>query len=1077
MNRILTPGLILLFLSSFLLDGSIYPELPDNAKKTEDFEKTFLYKSGMKGSDEARSGEELSNGDMAMIGLGMNKTRQQAFFALFKTNPLFQKDTNKAFPQIYRYYGGNANTEAFVLKSISDKRFLMVGSQEDEKQEIKGWLQIIDEKGEVIWTWSDKTRGTSILYAVEALGTDQFLAVGKKRNKIWLVLYNQETSQITEKTISSPTYCVANSIAIHHDEIAIGGYKYSKFNVDGLSVEQPKHGVFLSFKMDDGFPDKIKVEPINAIEKSKVLVYHEYFGTYFMLGDTTLSNDNKDVQVVEITRDTSGQRKGKRKKEWNYTPLRLNEINGDYQEEANTMTITREGDFLIGGKTRSFPGGYQNFFYPYLAQFRKNGRELVFAKSLKKAIGTKYNEEINALFFSRSGGLFILGKTYRGKASDAFAMRIVETTPTDALPPHIEVTALHFMDDSKNDTLLFDEQGSIRFQVENKEETTARGLVASIDFATEINGLAAKQTLRLHPLHGGQNRTYEIPLAGDFNLFSGQTDARIIIKTLDGQVLSASKDVAKVITEAAPLPRLKILNSFEQVPEDLPDRGDTIRVTVQVQNVGEARADSSYVHFSYPYFIHQVSSRKGNLGALEPGEIKSFRFSFIADAFYPYDYVPLKCVAFDNTTYLMNFAYFKSSIESYFNINAMPGGGDSYELPRFLQDPWIKYYRSFGPGERAVERLRLEDDEVWLYKKEELKKLKKGKNVRTECILIRAAILTDQPFKNKQVEVWINGKKARGNVLKQTLDEEVKNKRQVFFAEIRLEEGPNRIEIKTRGKSASSVIQLNYTPPDLYVLVIGIPYADLKFTLNDAKSVAEIIKAQAGQGVYNNVEVIHVDTLESNTSQEALRASITDLTKIHDPDNNRKIMVYVSGHGATQKINDETYNYFLIPSRYKTEKERNQIEESEYDNQFVNVKPLIEALGNEGTTSFGFFDVCYSEHAVEMSEAYIADKGIITEVPFSLAQATKIESSYRPSMYIFSATTKRGVALENATKCGGHGCFTYIFLDVITNNTQENRRITIAKFYKDIRNKLRAIISYQDPRMHKGVIDSMINIF
>lgn len=134
--------------------------------------------------------------------------------------------------------------------------------------------------------------------------------------------------------------------------------------------------------------------------------------------------------------------------------------------------------------------------------------------------------------------------------------------------------------------------------------------------------------------------------------------------------------------------------------------------------------------------------------------------------------------------------------------------------------------------------------------------------------------------------------------------------------EVNLKDGRNVFSLQY-GDLRSDTIIFNYTKnfPNLYVLCIGVPYGDLKYTVKDARNFAGKMAQQKGQGFFNDVII---DTLltKEQTTQSRIMAAIENLRKKQRTGVIRPrdyVVVFVASHGVERDVDGD---FGIIPSDF-----------------------------------------------------------------------------------------------------------------------------------------------------------------
>ncbi len=128
-------------------------------------------------------------------------------------------------------------------------------------------------------------------------------------------------------------------------------------------------------------------------------------GGFIVAGFTdSFGNGGEDVYLIKIDKDGN--------KIWQKT------FGGSDYDEARAITPTKDGGFIVAGFTSSFGNGYSDI---YLIKIDKNGNKI-----WQKTFGGSYNNEAEAITPTKDGGFIVAGHTdsFGNGGNDVYLIKI-----------------------------------------------------------------------------------------------------------------------------------------------------------------------------------------------------------------------------------------------------------------------------------------------------------------------------------------------------------------------------------------------------------------------------------------------------------------------------------------------------------------------------------------------------------------------------------------------------------------------------------------------------------------------------
>lgn len=187
-------------------------------------------------------------------------------------------------------------------------------------------------------------------------------------------------------------------------------------------------------------------------------------------------------------------------------------------------------------------------------------------------------------------------------------------------------------------------------------------------------------------------------------------------------------------------------------------------------------------------------------------------------------------------------------------------------------------------------------------------------------IVISVKVVSSKPVEKQHFCIEINGQPCAEGVKMDEVQLRGTKYSRTFQQKITLREGKNTLLAKvenTAGQRQTEPLQIVYSPrkPNLHLIAIGIPTADLKYTVNDA---AEFARSLAGRQVEGKVfQSVFTDTLltEGETTKTGILKSLRRLQYRHADRqirSNDLLVVFISSHG----LNSQTGGFRIAASDF-----------------------------------------------------------------------------------------------------------------------------------------------------------------
>ncbi len=231
-------------------------------------------------------------------------------------------------------------------------------------------------------------------------------------------------------------------------------------------------------------------------------------------------------------------------------------------------------------------------------------------------------------------------------------------------------------------------------------------------------------------------------------------------------------------------------------------------------------------------------------------------------------------------------------------------------------------------------------------------------------IAIQIKAVSSKDIEKQHFELEVNGQSSRSGAKFDEVSLRGSSNSRTFQNMIKLKEGVNTIKATIKnevGKAETELLKIVYSPrkPNLHVLAIGVPQADLKYTAKDGR---DFVKAITGNSNHA-FQTVFVDTLftEKNTTKTEILKTMRRLDyrfKDKQIAENDVLVVFISSHGLTQQNGD-----FRIAA-------------GDYDSPFMQEtslsfeKEIVDYLNKIGCAKLFFLDACHSGESGISSDAH-----------------------------------------------------------------------------------------------------------
>jgi len=336
----------------------------------------------------------------------INDLSSQVQISEVKNNIPDNEDVKKMFKGFEKTYGGSGSDIANAITPTKDGGYIVAGgtfSFGNGRMDV--YLIKIDKNGNKIWQKTYGGSGSDRANAITPTKDGGYIVAGwtfsfgNGRMDVYLIKIDKNGNKIWQKTYGGSGYNEADAITPTKD----GGYivagwtsSFGNGGGDVYLIKIDKNGNKIWQKTYGGSG----IDIANAITPTKD-------GGYIVAGVTSsFGNGRMDVYLIKI--DKNGN------KIWQKT------YGGSDWDGANAITPTKDGGYIVAGVTFSFGNGGGDV---YLIKIDKNGNKI-----WQKTYGGSKDDEANAITPTKDGGYIVAGGTFSfgNGGEDVYLIKIDE---------------------------------------------------------------------------------------------------------------------------------------------------------------------------------------------------------------------------------------------------------------------------------------------------------------------------------------------------------------------------------------------------------------------------------------------------------------------------------------------------------------------------------------------------------------------------------------------------------------------------------------------------------------------------
>jgi Caspase domain len=751
---------------------------------------------------------------------------------------------------VERHIGRKGDDGAGQIATLPDGRYVVAGystrpggrnasrSQYFGKRD--GWLLVLNEKGDTEGELLLGTAADDAFVSVAVCPDGSMWLAGNSGNQAWIVRVSAQLEVIWERKVQYhmlPTHATAATLTPNGEFFVLGG-----------TAESGRKHLWVAGYGTDGQPVMETIYPNSQAESGSGIVAVDA-QTLAIVGAVDDPRDRENGFISLLDRTGVMQR---------YNPL-----GGREYDRVNTLIRLCSGQLLTGGGSASFERGSRRIS-AWLTLLDKDGKE-----DKDQYYGSKLDDEALGLVEHPDGRLFAVGTTARQvlKMRQGWLFQLTKSG-TAAAPPGSIRTTIYPLIQNDDDIFSPDERTFVPFQIENTGDQGQCLLRAEIKLVAAPNNVSlrmpAGRSVLLPPLAAHSRLNWGLPI----QLAAGTPPGRYRVQVQffqENNPLDEPKTVEIVLGERSK-PQLVLSVT---PPESGLVMGKEDFVLVEVQNTGTAPAQNLTLTPSAPAGVRLPT--QVTLGDLAAGGTIRYKLPIVATNTATGTAALRLGLRVDDGNLLQT-----ASTETQLDVTTPPNT-PAANNGAYTVAVWVY------PNPDNFERKEL----VW----------------PQEEITVQVKIVSSQAVTRQQFCIEINGQPCQTGA---KFDEvQIKGDRgsKTFSQQIRLREGENLIQANIQtpdGKVQSEPLKIAYSPakPNLHIVSIGVPAADLRYTTKDARDFALSLASMQNSAFGK----IFIDTLlseERTTKTEIMKTlrrlqyRYTDL-QILPKD---LLVIFVSGHG------------------------------------------------------------------------------------------------------------------------------------------------------------------------------------
>lgn len=324
-----------------------------------------------------------------------------------------------------------------------------------------------------------------------------------------------------------------------------------------------------------------------------------------------------------------------------------------HKDRIVELAFSPDGRFLITGSFDQrftiwdINQGKQFFQSPsqgeivYSVGFNPDGKSVLVSKLYKSEVTVWDVSALNIQSSVSSNQFAAVTQTTTQQAVSPQPEAVIES-------PSIEIKSVQFTDANKNNIIDAGEQSAVELTIKNSGKGNAQGVKLYITEQNDMKGIDFSQIHDIGVIAPGADKKLRIPIAAAEHLQTGKANFRITI--IENKGFNVGPVDFDIETKKLEVP-LVVIHEYALTPvnAELITKGSKFKLSMIVQNKGDATARIIKVKFAIPENAFIVSDQEFTIAELTPQEFKKLEIEVMTNTRYLRPDVPIEIFVTEST--------------------------------------------------------------------------------------------------------------------------------------------------------------------------------------------------------------------------------------------------------------------------------------------------------------------------------------------------------------------------------------------------------------------------------------------
>ena len=317
------------------------------------------------------------------------------------------------------------------------------------------------------------------------------------------------------------------------------------------------------------------------------------------------------------------------------------------------LSFSPDGKYLVSGShdqtfiVWNVETGSQVFQSPsqgeivYSVNFSPNGKNIV-ASNLRKRDITLWDA---SSFNIRPS---VATSSSQVTTSQPVTQVVTTTESVDIESPSLQIKSVNFFDPNRNNTIDAGEHTAVEVSIANTGKGTARGVKLFVAEQNNVKGLDFGTLFEIGDIPPNTEKKHRIAVVAADYVYSGSANFRFSITESRGY--NTNPVELAVATRKLEVPMVVLHEfAFQPINSDLIAKGSKFKLSMIVQNKGDAVAQNVRVKFELPENAFIVSDPEFSIAQLTPNEYKAIDIEVMTNTRYMRPDVPIEVFVSEST--------------------------------------------------------------------------------------------------------------------------------------------------------------------------------------------------------------------------------------------------------------------------------------------------------------------------------------------------------------------------------------------------------------------------------------------